>query len=516
MSAPAPRAWPALALLVAVTTAAYLPSFLVPFQFDDHARILANAPLHAGELVGALGWLGNSRLLASLTLWVDYRHFGDDPTGYHLLSLALHLVTASGVFALATALCAAPRLRGRWTPEAVRVLALVAALVVALHPVQTEAVTYIVQRATVLAAALYVWAAVGYLRGRLRATAGDRRGARRRYAAAAALGVAALLSKENAATLPFALLAVEWIGFGRPRARVLLAGAALLAAVVLAVAVLKAWFFNPVRPSGAPMYTFWRRMALAMSGYAMGSPLTMTPPWWVYALTQAVAAPRYLLLLALPLGLNVDHDVPWVTAPDARVAAGLLLLAAFVALAVASARRAPLASLGLWWMLLAMAVESSVVPLADPMAERRLYLAMPGVGLLAGSAAAALWRHAPRLIRAAGALALSAAMLLTMARLTVWQSPLALWRDATDKSPGKARPWVNLGVAHQLEGRLERAVEAYCRALALAPNDDLVRDNLELALLDLGRLDPRDGTPVAQRGGVLYEMPDVADYCPPK
>lgn len=517
MSARPPRVWLALALLCLTTLIAYAPSFLVPFQYDDYGRLTNNAALQAGEFLAALTWLGNSRLLPSLTLWFDYQLYGDDPTGYHLLNLALHLIAACGVFALAAALCATPRLRGRWTPGGALVLATTAALLFAVHPIQTEAVTYIIQRSTVMAAALYIWAVVCFVRGRNRAAGVAPGAARPLYVATAVLGVAALLSKENAATLPLVLLAAEWIFFTRPRRRVLLIGAAVLPLLGLAVLALKAWLWRPLLPSGEERFRFWQRMVLAVTGYATGSALTATPPAAIYALTQAVVIPRYLLLLIAPWGLNVDHDVPLQTGPSAAVVIGLLVVAGLIAAAIVAARRAPLLGVGLWWFLLALAVESSIVPLSDAMAERRLYLAMPGIGLIAGSLAAALWQRAPRRAAAAGGLVLATLVGLTMTRLAVWQSPLTLWRAAADEAPGKARPWLNLGVAHSLEGRYDRAIDAYCRALALQPDDDLTRENLELALMETGQMNPTDGKPVAQQdGGVIYELPDAAAYCPQK
>ncbi|MDX2165975.1 MAG: tetratricopeptide repeat protein [Deltaproteobacteria bacterium] len=512
-----PRVWLALALLCVTTLIAYAPSFLVPFQFDDYGRLANNEPLQNGQLWAALTWLGNTRLLSSWTLWLDYQLYGDQPVGYHLLNLTLHLSAACGVFALAVALCATPRLRGRWTPRGALVLATVAALVFALHPLQTEAVTYIIQRAAVMAAAFYVWAVVCYVRGRNRAAAGAPAAARRLYLTSAGLGVAALLSKENAATLPFVLLAAEWIFVARPRRRAVLAGAVVLLALALALVAMKAAMWNPLLADGTPRFTFAQRMVLSVSGYGTGSTLTATPPAATYALTQALVLPRYLVLLVLPWGLNVDPDVAWQTAPSAAVLGGAALVVGLMLAAVAAARRAPVIGFGLWWLLLALSIESSVIPLADAMAERRLYLAMPGVGLIAGTLAAGLWRRAPRPAALASGALITALAVLTFARLLVWQSPLTLWRDAADKSPGKARPWLNLGVAHSLEGRNDRAIDAYCRALALQPDDDLTRENLELALMETGRMDPTDGKPVAQQdGGVIYELPDAAAYCPQK
>lgn len=513
MSARPPRVWLALALLCVTTLIAYAPSFLVPFQFDDWARIGNNQALLEGRLWGALTWFGNTRLLPSLTLWGDYQLYGDDARGYHLVNLTLHLIASFGVFALVLALCATPRLRGRYAPPTVLTLASAAALVFALHPVQVEAVTYIIQRATAMSAAFYIWAVVAYIRARLRPSA--ERAALGRYAVPLLLGLGAVLSKENAVTLPLALLMVEWICFGRPRLRLLIRAAVTVVALAVAVVALKAVLFNPPRRGGLPPYTFVQRMYLVLISYGTGGPMTATPPATVYALTQTTVLPRYLALVVRPWELNIDPYVALQRQVAPAVVLGALVILALASGAAAAVARAPLVAVGGWWFLIALSVESSILPLADAMAERRLYLAMPGAALVLAAAFAALRHRAARPALALGMVLLLALAALTFARNLVWQSQLTLWRDAADKSPGKARPWANLGGAHFVEGRLDAAVDAYCRALALAPDDEIIRENLELALTDLGRFDPFEGTPVKQPDGtVLYELPDVATYCP--
>jgi hypothetical protein len=513
VSARPPRVWLALALLCVTTLVAYAPSFLVPFQFDDWARIGNNQALVEGRLWDALTWFGNTRLLPSLTLWGDYQLYADEPLGYHVANLTLHLIASCGVFALGIALCATPRLTGRYSPGAIVMLASAAALVFALHPVQVEAVTYIIQRATVMSAAFYLWAVVAYIRARLRPA--DGRGWLARYAIPLLLGLGAVLSKENAVTLPLMLLMVEWICFGRPRARLLIQAALVVGLLAVSVLALKAVLFNPPRPGGLPSYTFSQRMYLVLISYGTGGPMTATPPATVYALTQATVVPRYLALVARPWGLNVDPHIPLQRQVSPAVVLGALLVFAVASAAAAAVRRAPLVAVGAWWFLIALSVESSVLPLADAMAERRLYLAMPGAALVLGAGFAALRQRLPRSALGLGAVVLLVLSALTFARNVVWQSQLTLWRDAADKSPGKARPWANLGGAYFVEGRLDAAVDAYCRALALAPDDEVIRENLELALTDLGRFDPLEGTPVKQPdGSVLYELPDVATFCP--
>lgn len=502
-------------LLVCLLAAlVFAPSFLVPFQFDDYPRIVGNEALHEARLGAALAWLGNSRVLPSLTLVADYRLHGADPLGYHLLNVVLHVVAVSGVFSLALALAATPPLRRRLRPRDALAIATVAALVFGCHPLQTEAVANIIQRATVMAAACAIWSTVCYLRARCRAAGLLAGSPTPLYAASAALALAAVLSKENTITLPVALLAAEWLFFARPPRRVWVIGGASLAAVGVALVTFKAALWNPApRPDGT-LPTFWEKMLLSMTGFGTHSALAVPPSLPMYLMTQAAVLPRYLAMLVAPWGLNVDHHVPLQTAFSWAVALGLTLLAGLVGAAVKTARRAPLVSFAIWWFLLGLLVEA-VVPLGDIMVERRLYLPMAGVGLLAGLAFARARRRAPRLAPAAGGVALAGLVALTVARLAVWQSPLALWQDAVDKSPDKARPWLNLGVSRQLGGQLVPAVEAYCHALRLQPGNELATENLEIALIELGRLDPMAGTPVELEGGVtVYELPNPVWFCP--
>ncbi len=481
------RAAAALAAVLIATLLAYLPSLAAPFQFDDWARIADNPGLSDGRLGLALGWLGAWRVLPGLTVIANYRLGGTEPFGYHVVNLGLHLATVAAVFALARLAAATPRLAGRAAARHPLVTATVAALLVGCHPLQTQAVTYIIQRATVLATLGYVAAVACWLRARL-----VQRGARRGragvwFAAAATCGLAALLSKENAVTLPLTLLLAELVLLGaRPSRRALLAGAAgsLLALLVPLVLVVRAW--RPVLPGGsAPGWgtRLWQMLFAPPAAMGTVDPLA-------YLLTQCTVVPRYLALLVRPWGLNVDHDVPVAHAPTLAVVAGAALVLAVLAAGLAAARRAPLVGFGLLWLLVALSVESSVLPISDLMMEHRMYLAMPGVGLAAGALVAAARQRAPRLAVAGTLVAAVALVALTFARNQVWQSPVSLWLDATDKAPGRVRAWVNLGVAHHLAGNLPAALDAYCTAYALAPDDPIAQDNLAIAAEQLGIEDP--------------------------
>jgi hypothetical protein len=508
----------AFALISVAAAIAYAPSFAVPFQFDDEARLLHNISMKEGGWMDALRWLGNSRIVPSLTFVLNYRLGGLDPTGYHVVNFAVHLLSTLGVFALALTLCRTPRLRAAWPRRRALLLASAAGFLFACHPLQTQAVTYIIQRYASMAALFYIWAVVCFLRARLRQH-GVEPGAPTPYVlAAVVLAVCAVLSKEHAVSLPASLLLGEWVGFGRPRRWRVVAAGALATLVIVAVPIAwKALTWQPavkwVSPSDVPL---WKRAMESIVAPRHSLLRDARPGPVVYMLTQATVLPRYLGLVMLPRGLNVDHDVPFAQAPSPSVLAGFALLAALAALGLWLMRRQPLAAFGILWFFVTVSVESSVLPIDDPMVEHRMYLPMAGLAVSAGWLFAVAMARAPRAGLSAGAVVAAGLVALTFARNVVWLSPLTLWLDTVEKSPDKARPHTNLGAAYYKADRLDEAVEQSCRALELAPDDPVASDNLDLALTLLGAYDSVVPEVVERRpdGSVLLALPAPETFCP--
>ncbi len=505
-------------LVSAAAALAYAPSFerSIPVRrLRAHHRQRTAAGGRNGS--APLYWLGGSRILPSLTIIANYVAAGDRVLGYHLVNFALHLLATAGVFVLAQLICRAPRLRGSRVAEQPLVVATVAALIMACHPLQTQAVTYIIQRAAVMSALFYVWTVVCYLRGRLAQTGEPPGRATGWMVAAVGLGAAALLSKENAVSLPLALLLTEIVLVGgRINRRALVLGAVVCGALLLLPLAWKVATFP--RPRGAAAGSWLTSAWTAI--LAQGTdPSEATP--YTYLLTQFTVLPAYLRLSLLPWGLNVDHDVPIATGFTPPVLAGFALLVVLFATGVVAARRAPLVGFGILWIFVALSVESSVLPISDVMMEHRVYLAMPGIGLLAGAAVAGLSARLPRAATAATALVAVLLVALTFARNLVWQSPVSLWLDAAEKSPRKARVLVNYGVALHGAGQLDAATYQYCRAIALDPSLTLAEENLELALDQQGKLEDitarltgaklGKGNPT---GSVVLEIDVPGAYCP--
>ncbi len=471
---------PALAV-VALGLLAHATSLDVPLQFDDVPNIVDEPAVHAtaltaDQLARAASGFPLGRWLARGSFAVNHALHGLRPAGYHLVNVAFHLAAALLVLAVARRLLealaasrdaaggAALGLDGAGRRRA----AAIAAVLFAVHPVHTQAVTYVVQRMTVMGAffallAVWLWLCARARHGGAFAW---------RAAGAAVCTWLAVSCKENYVVVPALVLLVEWVldpALGaRLRAR-WRAWSAAGAAVALAGGALF-WAYLPVLRHEA------MRFAL--------SPGTRL-------LSQGRILVHYLSLLALPLPgrLHVDYAYPPSTGlldPKTTLPA-LLAIAALAALAVQSRRRAPLVALAIGWFFVALSVEQSVLPL-DLVFEQRLYFASVGPLLLA---AAALVRFV-RVPRAgAWALAAPVAALLvagTWARNARWRDPALLYADEEGSRPGAARGLLNVGATYRARGQLEEAERVLRRAVALAPDEAGAYVNLGNVELDRGRL----------------------------
>ncbi len=458
-----------LLCLAGVGLAVYAPSLDGPFVFDDHIHLLRNRAIQLRELSLAGLWSAATespahRPVANLSFALNYWWGGSRPRGYHALNLALHVANGLLVYALArAALRRRPLALG--DRRLARGVAGLAALLFVVHPLQTQSVSYVVQRMNLLCAFFYLAALACYVLARERAP-----GTRRiPLAACAASGLLALGSKQNAVTLPLAIFLWEWC------------------------------FYRDFDPAFARRA--WRRA---------GAPLLLLAAlvwWWIFqgphwgynakafgmlerALTQGRAIALYLSLALLPLPsrLNLLHDLPLSRSlldPPSTLPA-LLAVAASAAGAMLLARRVPWLAFGALWFLLHLAVESSILPL-DLVYEHRNYLPLAGLCLAASVGAARLARQ-----RALPLVALGLALALPFAvfarqRNRVWADPLALWSDVVAKSPANPLARSDLASALAFAGRSREALAEAERALALAPGSARIHANLGAAYSRLGR-----------------------------
>lgn len=458
------RLFPLAALAALIALAAILPylrTFDVPFQFDDRGNIVDDPRVHAlglspGSLAPALEGFPLHRWLARLTLAMNHAVGGLEPAGYHAVNLAIHVLAALAVFALALEIL-------WWTEngepvERRRRIAFVAAILFAVHPLQTMAVTYAVQRMASLAAlsslaALLCWA---------RARRPDTRHGPAWFLAAGGAAFLGLSSKENVAVLPLLVLAFEAFvvpGFverlRRRRLPIALGGGAAVALVAAGLVAYRAAIEREAIISGIP------------------------------TCERLLTQPRVLLLylgkLALPWPgwLHLDYGLEpsrGLLDPPTTLAAWLLL-GGIVALAVATRRRAPLVPFAVAFFLGALAVEQTVLPL-DLVFEHRVYLPSFGPLLLVArglDGALARFRAGPW----PAVLPLVAALGVgTVARNETWRDPVRLNEQDAAAFPRSTRPLLTLSVFYLDRGELAKAEEALRRVIALDSQDAFALSNL--------------------------------------
>jgi protein O-mannosyl-transferase len=484
----------AAALLLALLVLGYWPALGGSFLFDDVSAIVDNPAIRSldGTLAALLGRTGGlERPLSALTFAADYRRAGLDPRAFHATSLAVHLAAVALAFLFVRLTL---RRAGSPAPDG---LALAVAGLWGLHPLLSQAVSYVVQRAEALASLLYLGALLlllaAYRRGRTGAGAAL-------YAGGAATFALALQAKLIALSLPAALLLhlasfeVEPPGTP-PRRR--WASRLTAAAPLLAVS------------AAAGLAALRGLRGRADVGFDVAR---FTPG--EYALTQLRVVLRYLSLVLWPAGQNLDYDIApsrSLLDPGGTLAAALALaaLAGVAAWLYVDSRRPGrgdgaarverLAAFGLGWFLLLLSPTSSFVPVADLAFEHRAYLASLGIILAVAAGAALLLARAaegPGARRAGAALALAAWGLLAVLlhqRNQVWTSPVALWADVVAKSPGKARAHFNYGHALSVAGQEQAAIVQYHLASNLLGRDTVdrfrVTRNLGASLSAAGRTD---------------------------
>ena len=402
----------AAAALLLVTGAVYLNSFPAAFHFDDYALILDSPLVTERFEYGTFLEQYGGRPLTLWTFHVNYMVSGPRPWAFHLVSVLLHLAVVLLLFRLVL-----DRFRNPG-------LALATALLFGLHPLQTQAVNYIWARSVLLMSGFGLAALL--------------LAARRPWAAVLCFQLALWSRAEAAMLLPFL-----WV-LNRERWR---------------------WWAGLTLANGLALA--WSLVKYSPAGMAWNHPDPVS-----YWLLQPVMFWKGLGLFLWPANLNLDHEVPEPSMLLTIISAAAILAAA-IFLFRSNWRRSAIGT-GLLWAL-ASSLPTWILPNLDPFSESRLYLPSAGFALMA----AWLLFHRrpegpwPNRVQWA-AIGILAAVLIpsTMARNRIWNDDLMLWRDTADKSPSKARPHYNLGVALLRDGHAGKAGESFRAAVSLDPDDD--------------------------------------------
>jgi hypothetical protein len=428
-------------VVVVATLAAYATSLGGPFQFDDFGVIVDYQPVHS---MGAW-WAAAShglRPLLKLSYALNWT-IGAGALGFHLFNVLVHLANVELVMRL---YAAASRVESR-------VGSLAAGLLFALHPVQTEAVTYVSGRSSSLMTLFTLLALLAYVEG-VRSQRAWLWGSLAPFAF-----VCAALTKETAALLPAALLLWE-LSFERSHARGLLLRQAVWWSLLLAML------------SAAIMQGRYFALLYDLAG---ARPL-------VDSFAYQLDGTAYLLSrLLLVHRLSIDPGLGLRPPTIAELAVAIVLVSGLAVFASTQFRSRPLVAFGLAWFLLHVLFPYVLFPRTDVVNERHMYLANVGIFMAAG----ALWADfaaRPGVLPGGRRFATVVAGLLvigTALRNFDYRSETALWESTVRVSASNPRAFNNLGVAYESSGRTGEARTAYARAVALEPRYAMARKNLE-------------------------------------
>ena len=450
-----------LATLAVLATALYLPSLQGGFVYDDPNAVSQSTLIrHLTPLIRFLNL--STRPLTDYSFALDYAVAGLAPWPYHLTNILLHAGNVLLLYGIAWAMLATPPLLRRYG-AARRAIAWAAAALFAAHPLASEGVGYISSRSEVLAGFWILLAFGAYI-----VAAATRRRALRRIAAAVVFLAAAagLGSKEIAAAIPIALALYDWLflagrSWQRTQPRRWLLGLSLLPLAGGGAFLLIRAYLHP-----SPIGEYASTAGLGFDRFTR----------WEYAMSQFGVIAHYLRLIVLPIGQTFDYDWPLARTPFALgVVLPAALLVALVVLAVRAVATEPLAAFAVGWTLLILTPTSSVLPIADLAVERRMYLPLVMLMLLAAAwlwdlmqRLPAAWRARPTAAYAAlVAIPLVGCAALTYERAVLWGDPVALHEDGVAKAPANPRVRLNLGVTYLNLSQQEKAYQTLLEAKTL-------------------------------------------------
>ena len=469
--------WRAGALIIiAVGTLAYLTSFEGAFVFDDLDYV--GTP-DVRQLLppwdAMFGAKNVSRPLIGLSLAINYAISGFNPWSYHVLNLLAHLAATLALWGIVRRTLLTSRLSERFGAKSF-VLSLAVALVWMVHPLQTQAVTYVIQRCESFMGMFYLVT----LYCAIRSFDSQRKGLW--YAAAVAACAGGMMSKQVMVTAPLMVLLYD----------------AMFLSGSFREALRKRWL----------LYAGLASTGILLVATTLASPVNETAGFAVksitplrYFVSEFPVIVHYLRLSLWPDPLVLDYTWPKTTTLLQAAPYGVVLLVLGGATLWGLMRRHPAGFAGAWFFII-LSVTSSFMPFSDLAFEQRMYVPLAGVVTLLVIAGYSLGSQGLRMLSitdeqrmrlgrimafATVALILAWLVLMTLRRNVDYQSEITIWSDTLSKRPENYRAHTNLGKRLADLGLIDDAMDHYREALRIKPSHVFALNNLGVLLIDLGK-----------------------------
>lgn len=453
-------------LIIIIGLIIYSNSFDGEFLFDDSVHIVNQDNIKdLDRFTKWSTWTNvNERPLSVYSLALNYHWGGLNVFGYHLFNTIIHIFSSCFVFLICRIILQ------RFDNKVIRDgykhwFALVCALIFLTHPIQTQSVSYIIQRMTSLAGMFYLASVFFFLKTRLSYFKGSELyKVVLFFMLCVGSAVAAVLSKQNAVSILFAFIIVEFFFVRNKKGfinkKIIISVFISLIAFILIYAII----------FGLPKET---------NDISRAS----------YLLTQFKVIVKYFQLLIFPISQNLDYDFAvshnWFGLSE-LLSLGLLLGILYGA--YKTRHKMPLISFGVLWIFISLSVESSIIPITDVIFEHRLYLANFGFGLIVCSLLFKYLSSNKRYLYSSLIATILIFSSISFTRNKVWHSQLDLWTDVVKKSPRKSRPNLNLGIAYFKNSKPLLALKYFDKAIKYKPESWLAYFNRAETYLLIGEL----------------------------
>lgn len=448
-----------LILILILGFAAYANTLGGQFVWDDEYLVTGNAlirswagfpKIFASDLASGSGQKFNFyRPIQTITAMFDYSLWKHNPTGYHLSNIVFHVLAALALYWLITVLFKDPA------------LSLLTSILFVVHPIHTEAVSYISGRADSLAALFMLLAVIFYVRALETKRAVY-------YPAFIVSFVLALMSRENSLILPVLLLFYHF-AFKKKFKPLIFLPLVVLAGIYIALRMTVLDFH--------------------LQGNIPASTLAQRIPGFFAALSQ------YVRLMIVPYPLHMEYGFTIFGLFDAQSLAGLVLVLALGAWLFLQSKKRGLVFFALGWFMITLLPVSNLYPINSYMAEHWLYLPSMGLFLLAAAGLRALGRRkkVERIVLSAVVGLTAFYAILTIAQNRHWRDPIAFYEWTIRYSPDSLRMHNGLALAYYNKGMTAKAIEVYTRAIEKFPKQAFLYNNLGSIYLAKGQKREAEG-----------------------
>ena len=438
----------------------------VPFYFDDYDSIIDNPTiknLNYFKQYNGIYDLMHIRYFSYLSFAINFHYSGMGVVGYHITNIAIHFLSSIMVMLLIIQILNSPAVKDSLTDDDKFKIAVFGSILFLVHPIQTQAVTYIVQRMTSLATLFYLTTVFFFVWGRnlyySSSTIKNKLVVVPLFLASTIAFFLSLFSKEIAVTLPISIVMCELLFIRNKKMEI-------------------SWGVV-----GTIIAFFSFALILVITKY--GLPIEADNiPRQVYLFTQIDVMFTYFRLLFFPVYQNIDYDFPLRSSlVDPELIIKLLLILAILFYAIKEAKRNKIISFGIFWFFITISVESSIIPIRDVINEHRLYLPMFGFVIMTGVFLLKMSKRisSQKTFNIMFLILIAVLSTLSYERNKLWNNPDKMWSDVISKSPAKDRPYLARGSFYLREKQADAAIADFLKVISLNKKEFRAYDNIGYA-----------------------------------